>query len=832
MPKEAKVIGVPSWVTSIAFTAAIAGAYFLGARLSLALLEPDGVAVFWSAAGIGTGLLIAFGPPIRWQVAFGVASATIAANLMGDRNLDASILFALCNVAETLIISWLIEYWFGFGFSLDSSQRVLGFFAAIASGAALSGVGGAAGFVLFHSSGAQILTTWFNWFSSDALGVVTVAPLMIGFARALDDPPKKAELLERSLALGVLAAVSALGFGAPPDYWFTILPLTFIFPLLLWPAAHCRPVFTAAAALILALAIVWTITFGIGPLGDPSIPLVNRVHAAEAALLAISVCALGLPAVFAERRRSEIALKESNHRLQLALDGASLGVWSVEVKTKRFENDARDRIIQGHHLDEPPRTLEEARSFVHPDDIPIIDKAFSAAARSGSNCNVVYRLNRDRDSGAQGRQDRWVALEGSIVRNAIGEIQRWVGVTRDITARKLAEQALAERDAQLAMAGNVALIGGFTFDIGSGELQVSPGYVAIHGLAEGTVITSRSEWRARVHADDLPRLEVNLRRDIESRRRDHYCEYRVVRSGGETRWIEARSFISYGNEGSAPRIIGVNIDVTERKQSEEKLKKSEQALRELLGALPAAVYVTDAAGRITYCNKSAINLWGATPNLGRDRWCDFSRFYHADGTPMAREDCPTEIALTPGQIVQGPEAIMERADGTRIPIIAYPTPLRDRAGAIAGVVNMTVDISDRKRAELALSERNLQLALAGKAGLVGTYAYDTDTDDMQISEGYAAIHGLPEGLQRCLAAGGRLRSILGIWPGCKCCESKSLRRGSLSRVLSIALSEMARFAGSSHAASSHTTTKDAHGGSLGSTLMSLRANEPKSSKGC
>ena len=58
---------------------------------------------------------------------------------------------------------------------------------------------------------------------------------------------------------------------------------------------------------------------------------------------------------------------------------------------------------------------------------------------------------------------------------------------------------------------------------------------------------------------------------------------------------------------------------------------------------------------------------------------------------------------------------------------------------------MTVDISERKKAELALAERNVQLALAGKAGLVGTYAYDSNTDMMQVSEGYAAIHGLPEG---------------------------------------------------------------------------------------
>ena len=168
-------------------------------------------------------------------------------------------------------------------------------------------------------------------------------------------------------------------------------------------------------------------------------------------------------------------------------------------------------------------------------------------------------------------------------------------------------------------------------------------------------------------------------------------------------------------------------------------------MRELLGALPAAIYVTDAAGHLTYCNQSAVDLWGVTPNLGQDRWCDLGRFYHADGTPMALEDCPTEIALKQGRVVRGREAIIERSDGTRIPIVPFPTPLRDRTGAVVGVVNMTVDISERKKAELALAERNLQLALAGKAGLVGSYSYDTNTELMQISEGYAAIYGLPEG---------------------------------------------------------------------------------------
>ena len=285
MLKRVQAIGFPSWAGSIGLAIAVAITYFLAARLSLALLtEPDGVAVFWPAAGIASGILIALGRGARLPVAVGVMAATITANLLGDRNVGSAIVFALCNAGEAMIIAWLIEYHFGSGFSLDSPRRVLGLFLATAVGTAISGIGGTAGFILFHSSDAPILTTWLNWFASDAIGVVTVAPLVIGLARTLHDLPEMSELVEGTLALVVLALVSAIGFGSPTDYWFTILPLALLFPLLLWPAAHCRPVFAAAATFILALAIVWTITFGIGRLGDPSIRLTDRVHAARSGI--------------------------------------------------------------------------------------------------------------------------------------------------------------------------------------------------------------------------------------------------------------------------------------------------------------------------------------------------------------------------------------------------------------------------------------------------------------------------------------------------------------------------------------------------------------------
>ena len=133
-------------------------------------------------------------------------------------------------------------------------------------------------------------------------------------------------------------------------------------------AAHCRPVFAAAAALILGFAVVWTTTFGIGDLGElPS--LHDRAYAARATLLAISTCTLVLAALFAERRHKEAALedsndrlKDSNGRLQLALDCAELGTWSLHLESGRFENDVRDRHIHGHGPEAPPQTLAQVRS--------------------------------------------------------------------------------------------------------------------------------------------------------------------------------------------------------------------------------------------------------------------------------------------------------------------------------------------------------------------------------------------------------------------------------------------------------------------------------------
>jgi PAS domain S-box-containing protein len=151
-----------------------------------------------------------------------------------------------------------------------------------------------------------------------------------------------------------------------------------------------------------------------------------------------------------------------------------------------------------------------------------------------------------------------------------------LGITRDITQHKRAEQALADRNRQLELAGKAALVGSFAteIDVARGDwesqrAQVSPGFAAIYGLPEETAEISVGDWRSLVHSDDLPQYLEHSQKVFAERRGEHHGEFRIVRPCGTIRWIEARSFIEYDQAGHARRLVGVNIDITERKRAEE-----------------------------------------------------------------------------------------------------------------------------------------------------------------------------------------------------------------------------------------------------------------------
>ena len=122
-------------------------------------------------------------------------------------------------------------------------------------------------------------------------------------------------------------------------------------------------------------------------------------------------------------------------------------------------------------------------------------------------------------------------------------------------------------------------------------------------------------------------------------------------------------------------------------------------LENLIRALPAAIYTTDAAGRITFFNEAAAELWGCRPEIGKSEFCGSWKLYWPDGRPLPHGECPMAVALKEQRDVRGMEAVAERPDGTLVHFVPYPTPLFDDSGILIGAVNMLIDISDRKRAD-------------------------------------------------------------------------------------------------------------------------------------
>ncbi len=466
------------WIGAIGLTVAVSVAYFFAAELSLALLaKPDGVGRFWPAAGVSSGVLIALGRDARLPVAIGVIVATIVANVTGDRNLWSATAFAFCHAGEALLTAWLIERYFGTSFSLDGLHNVLGLVAAAVVATAASGIGGTVA-KLLDSPMAPVVTTWQHWFASDIVGVVTVAPLVIGLAEAVREPPPRNEIIEGVVALVVLAAMTVIVVLLPPEPWQTVRPIALLFPILLWLAVRCRPGFAAAGVFIVS---------------------------AQAAILIVALCEYFLAALLAERRQHASALEESKALLQEALTAGAVIAFECNPNSGLVRRSENATQILGLG---PLQTLTAAKFLaeIHPDDGARF-KAHHRRARVDSPATVTFRFIRP-----DGRQV-WLEETSRAEFDAGGRVVRVKGLTRDITRRKRNEERQDLLSAELdhrvknVLAGVGAVVRHTRRRCGTIDEFVKALDGRIQSIAAAHALLSQSRWSG-VSLTDLIRHQL------------------------------------------------------------------------------------------------------------------------------------------------------------------------------------------------------------------------------------------------------------------------------------------------------------------------------------
>jgi PAS domain S-box-containing protein len=262
-----------------------------------------------------------------------------------------------------------------------------------------------------------------------------------------------------------------------------------------------------------------------------------------------------------EVRRAEKEIALANERLQLALEAGSAEVWNLDIKTGMS-------ILLGNHqalfgTATGPQTLQEFWDCVHPDDLEGLQQGIEAAKRERKRFSEDFRVTRPDKS------IRWLHLEGKFVYWPDGEAERMLGIISDMTERKFAAEALEKNEEEFSLAFEAARLGWWVWNEETAHVTLSKGTRAVLGLPAEKEITL-DNFLNTVHPEDRERVYRKWWQSFDEGA--HFLvEYRVQKPDGGVQWVEARGRAYSSSRSRLVQIVGVTMDISTRKHSEEAL---------------------------------------------------------------------------------------------------------------------------------------------------------------------------------------------------------------------------------------------------------------------
>jgi len=289
-----------------------------------------------------------------------------------------------------------------------------------------------------------------------------------------------------------------------------------------------------------------------------------------------------------------------------------------------------------------------------------------------------------------------ILMGGTILCPDAREPETIVAFYIDLTEISRVEAELKKNQERLQIAQQAGKIGTFELNIQTCEVACTPELEALYGLPGG-VIDSYQSWLEMVHPDDRAVTEQQVQAAVASGE-ELNIEFRICRPDKSVGWMACRAKVFQDDRGLPVRMIGVNVDITDRKQAEEARSHINQTLEALIQACPLAITVlgTD-DGTVKMWNPAAERIfgWSESEAVGQ-----FVPSVPAD----KREEFMANLeGIRAGNAIAGMETQRQRKDGSSIDIGLWATPVRDAKGNI-NCMSIVADISDRKQVEAARAQ--------------------------------------------------------------------------------------------------------------------------------
>jgi len=408
-------------------------------------------------------------------------------------------------------------------------------------------------------------------------------------------------------------------------------------------------------------------------------------------------------------KQSEMKLRESEAYLAEAqrLSHTGSWAWSPHSNENRYWSDECFRLLGFDPADGmPPRATFVQR--IHPDDWPMYAEKLEAAVRERGEYEVDYRIIHPNG------EVRDIHSIGHRVFDSSGELVEIVGTAIDVTDRKKAEDTIRRNEAYLAEAQRLSHTGSWAWNPATGENRYwSDECFRLLGFDPADGMPPFETLLQRIHPDDLPVVKEELQRAVRDRN-DYEVDYRIFHPGGEIRCIHAIGHPVLDPSGALVEIVGTGIDVTERKQAEDKIRQSENELRHILDFAPQQVAVLGPDFSRIYLNQAVLDYFGHT--LEECLSLDRSWFFHPDDYERIKIETQTKFSTgLPHEL----EYRLRRNDGTYRWFLFRYNPLHDEQGLVRRWYAAGTDIEDRKEAEELRRQAQADLAHVNRLTTMG-----------------------------------------------------------------------------------------------------------------
>ncbi len=425
---------------------------------------------------------------------------------------------------------------------------------------------------------------------------------------------------------------------------------------------------------------------------------------------------IGIGRNITDRKQIEIELQNTDARLREAQRIARLGSWSWEPATNHvWWSEAEFELFRIDPMVIQP-SFESFLGLLHPDDRAVAIARVEAVYAGANQFSDDLRILRGDGTWI------WIHSQARVTRDSLGNIVRVEGTDQDITARKQAREALIESERKLQAAVEVAGLGVLVINYQDETVELSARAAAQFGFTDCTSV-SRDALHARFHPEDLERLKTLLEDTHAVTSNGCFSlEHRVILPDGTVRWLSARKQISY-LDGRPHRALVVSVDVTDRIETELKLREQEMLVRESAELAKVGGWGFDTKTFKTDWTPEVAKIY-QLENASAPSVAELLQFFSAEQRPVL--EAALKAAVEEG-IPHDLELQLTAANGEKKWVRTICRPIV-RDGCVVRVRGSLQDITDRKRVEAELHATQQRLGLALQAAGAVAFVWDVPND--------------------------------------------------------------------------------------------------------